>query len=71
MVFEASWAILKALGGVLRHLGRPLWPISAVLGDLDAAWWRLGPFEPRFTPKGGWGGAGSWDAGLWMLNPGC
>ena len=41
------------LGGVLGHLGRLLRPLGAVLGDLEASWWRLGPLEARFTPQGG------------------
>ena len=37
----------------MGHLGRILRALGAVLGDLEASWWRLGPLKPRFTPKGG------------------
>ena len=41
----------------MGHLGRLLRPLGAVLGDLEASWWRLGPLEARFTPQGGGGRA--------------
>ena len=36
----------------MGHLGGLLRPLGAVLGDLEASWWRLRPFGPRLGALG-------------------